>query len=552
MSTATIAPPGMRRALGVVRLSVSSGGQTGDETQKRRITKQAYADEVNLVGFAEDIDVSASLSPWLRPTLGEWLNKRKDDFDVLYVFKLDRIVRSTKDLCALLDWCDEHGKSLVSVEERFDFSSDMGRTFVKILSVLAEAELNAIKARIRASREAMREAGRWAGGLVPFGRVAVKDGDGFTLALCPEYGPVLVEMIRLFIASKSFGVVCDWLNAGGVPTPMDIARIRAAAGTSTTRLGEDKAKPRGAKWSPTSVQAVLVSRSLLGEYVRADGTVVRDSDGNPVMRSEPVIDESEWLILQEVLALVKYTKGPSTTSPVRGVLFCDGADYEHPLYWAKGGKTPRQQARIRCQGKESKGLKRCEGHSWIAENLYKLIGASLVAQVGSAPVMERKARVDDSKAVRIAVLDAQADQLMKEHRAGKLSRSEYRALEDKVLDEREALTNAPEAQPVEEWHATGETYGEWWNRATREERREKLISWGVKVYAGKSGVRFEYGENFPAKPFLSSIGFSGEPPAADVAQVIDLESKTIRVTNNRTGEVTTLPLPWGDRVTLAA
>ncbi|MGD6754290.1 recombinase family protein [Streptomyces sp. BH105] len=549
-TTALLTPP--LRAIGAVRLSVGSGGQTGDDTQKRRITKRADADEAVFVDFCEDIDVSASLSPWLRPSLGDWLNNRRDEFDVIYVLKIDRIARSIKDLCALLDWCDEHGKSLVSIEEGFDLGTEWGRTIAKILAVLAEAELNSIKARIRASREAMRAAGRWPGGLVPFGRVAVKDGDGFTLALCPEYGPVLLEMIRLFMACKSFGVVADWLNAGSVPTPQDIARIRAAAGTSTTRLSEEKAKPRGAFWTATSVQAVLNSRSLLGEYVRADGTIVRNPDGTPVMRSEPVLDEAEWTQLQDTMALVKYTKGPSEVSPVRGLMFCDGSDYDHPLYWARGGKKVIKPARIRCQGHRPSGKKPCPGHSWNAEKLYTLIGATLKAQIGAAPVMERRTSVDDSRAVRIAVLDARADQLMKEHRAGKLSRAEYRRLEDEVLDEREALTNAPAAKPVEAWTTTGQTYAEWWDAATRDERREKLISWGVKVFAGPLGVRFEYGDAFPAQPFVPSIGFGSEAPAADMAQVIDLTTGTIEVTDTRTGEVCTVPLLWGDRVALAA
>ncbi|MFC8196629.1 recombinase family protein [Streptomyces sp. NPDC057298] len=539
-----------QRALGVVRLSVGNVGQTGDDTQRRRIAKRIDADEAAFVGFAEDIDVSASLSPWLRPALGDWLNNRRDEFDVLYIFKIDRIARSVKDLCALLDWCDEHGKSLVSIEEGFDLSTPWGRTIAKILAVLAEAELEAIKARVKASREALREAGRWAGGLVPFGRVAVKDDDGYTLALDPVYGPVLLEMIRLFIACKSFSVVSDWLNTQSVPTTQDIARMRAAAGTSTTRLDREKAKPRGTLWNPTSVQNVLTSRSLLGEYVQADGTVARNADGSPVMRSEPVLSDAEWLTLQGIVNLVKYTKGPSDVSPVRGWLFCDGSDYGHPLYWVKGSKR-NQAARIRCQGNKSKGRARCEGHSMAAEPLYSLMEATLKAQIGGHSVMERRTVEDDSRAIQVALLDAQLDQLTKELQAGKLSAVEYGKHVGKVAADREALTDAPTAKPMEEWYPTGQTYGEWWDNATREERREKLIAWGVKVYAGPSGVRFEYGENFPAEAFVTGVGWSSEPPQ-EAQVIIPGVTQTSEVTHIPTGEVTTVPLLWGDRVTLAA
>ncbi|MET7760576.1 recombinase family protein [Streptomyces sp. NPDC005393] len=262
------------RALGMVRLSVGNENQTGEETQRTRISKRADAEEMELVDFAVDIDVSASISPWMRPSLGDWLNNKRDQFDHIIILKIDRIARSVRHLSDIIEWCEANGKGLISCEEGFDLSKPWGKTIAKILAVVAEAELDAIKARNKASRETMRRTGRWPGGFVPFGRRAVKGEEGCTLELDPEYGPRLIEMIRRFIAKPSFSAVADWPNEQGVPTAQDIARIRAAAGESTTRLAAPK--PRGSRWMATTVQAVLTSRSLLGEYVRANGTVVRN------------------------------------------------------------------------------------------------------------------------------------------------------------------------------------------------------------------------------------------------------------------------------------
>jgi DNA invertase Pin-like site-specific DNA recombinase len=291
------------RALGVVRLSVGNENQTGEETQRTRISKRADAEEMELVDFAVEIDVPASISPWMRPSLGDWLNNEKDQFDHIIILKIDRIARSVRHLSDIIEWCEANGKGLISCEEGFDLSKPWGKTIAKILAVVAEAELDAIKARNEASRETMRKTGRWPGGLVPFGRRAVKGEEGFTLELDPEYGPTLIEMIRRFIEKPSFSAVADWLNDQGVPTAQDIARIRAAAGESTTRLADPK--PRGSRWTATAVQAVLTSRSLLGEYVRANGSVVRNDDGSPVMRSEPVLNEEEWTKLSEAVVSVK-------------------------------------------------------------------------------------------------------------------------------------------------------------------------------------------------------------------------------------------------------
>ncbi|MEU1552854.1 hypothetical protein ABZ517_09040 [Streptomyces scabiei] len=65
------------RALGVVRLSVGNENQTGEETQRTRTSKRADAEEMELVGFAGDIDVSASISRWVSPPLGTGSTTRR-------------------------------------------------------------------------------------------------------------------------------------------------------------------------------------------------------------------------------------------------------------------------------------------------------------------------------------------------------------------------------------------------------------------------------------------------------------------------------------------
>jgi site-specific DNA recombinase len=275
---------------------------------------------MELAGWAIDIDVSGSTSPWMRPSLGDWLTNRRDEFDHIIVLKIDRIARSVRHLTELMEWCEANGKGLISCEEGFDLSKPWGKVVVQILAVVAEAELDAITARIKASREAMRKQGRWPGGLVPFGRRAVKGSDGFRLELDPEHGPVLKEMIRRFIEKPSFSGVAQWLNEQGMPTVQDVARMRSARGESTTRLVAPEA--RGRKWLPTAVQSVLTNRSLLGEYQTTDGSVLRADDGSPIMRSQPVLEPEEWAILQDAVNSVKYKKPRGSSSPLLGVTFC--------------------------------------------------------------------------------------------------------------------------------------------------------------------------------------------------------------------------------------
>ncbi|MEU1822484.1 recombinase family protein [Streptomyces abikoensis] len=478
------------RALGVVRLSVGNENQTGEETQRTRISKRADAEEMDLVDFAVDIDVSASISPWMRPSLGDWLNNKKDQFDHIIILKIDRIARSVRHLSDIIEWCEANGKGLISCEEGFDLSKPWGKTIAKILAVVAEAELESIKARTKASRETMRKSGRWPGGLVPFGRRAVKGDDGFTLELDPEYGPVLIDMIRRFIEKPSFSAVAEWLNEEKVPTAQDVARIRAAAGETTTRLADPK--PRGSKWTPTGVQAVLTSRSLLGEYARKDGTVVRNDDGSPVMRSEPVLNDEEWATLSEAVASVKYKKQKGSTSPTVGVTFC--LLCKSPVYFAKGDPSKSKRDRYRCNGNKSKGIKACPKQTFWADDLYPWLEDTLLGEIGHLTRMDSTTTIDDSRAAKLAVIDGKMNQLTKELQKGTVDATAYASQIAALAQDREKITTQEGPKPVTVWTSTGESYADWWQRVDAEERRVFLKKHKVKAYFGSDVLAIDPGD----------------------------------------------------------
>ncbi|BFO15124.1 hypothetical protein SHKM778_15120 [Streptomyces sp. KM77-8] len=356
--------------------------------------------------------------------------------------------------------------------------------------MVAEAELDAIKARNKASRATMRKTGRWPGGLVPFGRRAVKGEEGFTLELDPEYGPRLIEMIRRFIEKPSFSAVADWLNEEGVPTAQDIARIRAAAGESTTRLAAPK--PRGSRWTPTTVQAVLTSRSLLGEYVRANGSMVRNDDGTPVMRSEPVLNEEEWTKLSGAVASVKYKKQKGSTSPTVGVTFCLLCGSS--LYFVKGDPARGKRARYRCHGNKSKGIQPCPKQRFWAEDLYPWLESALLGEIGHLERMESKTTIDDSRAAKLAVIDGRMNQLLKELQQDEINAAAYASQVASLAQEREKVTNQEGPKPVTVWTGTSESYAEWWEGSSVDERREWLKKYKVKAYFGHDVLAVDPGD----------------------------------------------------------
>jgi len=69
------------------------------------------------------------------------------------VAKLDRLTRSVKDLCELLERFERRGVALVSVAESLDTGSAAGRLVLNIMAAVSQWEREAIGER---TRDAMR------------------------------------------------------------------------------------------------------------------------------------------------------------------------------------------------------------------------------------------------------------------------------------------------------------------------------------------------------------------------------------------------------------
>src|SRR5262249_4103641 len=73
--------------------------------------------------------------------------------DAVIVAKLDRLTRSVKDLCGLLELFEKRGVALVSVAESLDTGSAAGRLVITIMGAVSQWEREAIGER---TRDAMR------------------------------------------------------------------------------------------------------------------------------------------------------------------------------------------------------------------------------------------------------------------------------------------------------------------------------------------------------------------------------------------------------------
>lgn len=105
-----------------------------------------------------------------RPEFQRMLNDaKKEKFDILICYRLDRISRSITDFSATMDLLQQYNISFISIREQFDTTTPMGRAMMYIASVFAQLERETIAERIRDNMLQLARTGRWLGGVTPTG-----------------------------------------------------------------------------------------------------------------------------------------------------------------------------------------------------------------------------------------------------------------------------------------------------------------------------------------------------------------------------------------------
>lgn len=105
-----------------------------------------------------------------RPDLQRMINDIKC-YDVVLVYKLDRLSRSQKDTLYLVeDVFKKNGVDFASIQENFDTSTPLGMAMLGIMATFAQLERETIKERMSLGRRGRMQKGLWrAGSNVPTG-----------------------------------------------------------------------------------------------------------------------------------------------------------------------------------------------------------------------------------------------------------------------------------------------------------------------------------------------------------------------------------------------
>jgi site-specific DNA recombinase len=183
------------QAIGYVRVSTDRQAEQGVslEAQEAKIRAMATVQGAELLDVI--VDGGESAKSLNRPGLQRLLDLiNAGKVEAVIVAKLDRLTRSVKDLCGLLELLEKRKVALVSVAESLDTGSAAGRLVITIMGAVSQWEREAIGERTRDALRHKRSKGERVGNIAFGSRLAA---DGEHLEVDPAEQAALAEIRRL-------------------------------------------------------------------------------------------------------------------------------------------------------------------------------------------------------------------------------------------------------------------------------------------------------------------------------------------------------------------
>lgn len=157
-----------------------------------------------------------------RPDFQEMMAQiREGGVNRVIVYRLDRISRSVLDFAGLISEFQKYGVEFVSVTERFDTSTPIGKAMLMIVMIFAQLERETIQQRVVDAYRSRSRKGFYMGGRVPYGfelKDTVIDGVRTSMYVTKPDEIKVVQLIYSMYAEPqtSFMDIINYLKECGI------------------------------------------------------------------------------------------------------------------------------------------------------------------------------------------------------------------------------------------------------------------------------------------------------------------------------------------------
>lgn len=255
----------MKRAAIYIRVSTQEQAQEGYSVgeQKERLVAYCKAHDWLIADIYADAGYTGSNLK--RPGIQKLISET-DKFDLVLVYKLDRLSRSQRDTLYLIEEVFlPNTVDFVSMQESFDTSSPFGKAMIGLLAVFAQLEREQIKERTKMGRVARAKAGlHHGGGYIPIGY----NYENGHLTINPYEAEQVKKIFSWYLEGASLKTIADRLQDAGY----------------TTRYGDYTS------W--TTIRNILENKTYLGNIHFADVTVENTH--------EALVTEEQFNMVQKI------------------------------------------------------------------------------------------------------------------------------------------------------------------------------------------------------------------------------------------------------------
>lgn len=202
----------MKRAAIYIRVSTLEQAQEGYSVGEQRERLIAYCKAKDWLIADIYVDGGYTGSNLNRPGVQKLIDET-DKFDLVLVYKLDRLSRSQRDTLYLIEEVFRpRGVDFISMQESFDTSTPFGKAMIGLLAVFAQLEREQIKERTWMGRVARAKTGLYhGGGYIPIG-YDYEDGN---LVVSPYEAEQVRKIFEWYLAGSSLKAITDQLHEAG-------------------------------------------------------------------------------------------------------------------------------------------------------------------------------------------------------------------------------------------------------------------------------------------------------------------------------------------------
>ncbi len=267
----------LRRAALYIRVSTQEQKTEGFglENQRRRLLSHVNDNvALNLItnenSIYEDVHTGSESN---REGLQRLITDvRANKYDVVIVWKIDRLSRSLKDLLEIFEELQKHKVSFISVEESIDFSGPIGNLIFQIFGAIAQFERELIKNRTYSGKIQSALMGNYTGSSIPYGYKAAKNpsGKGKKLKIIPQEKEWVERIYQWYI----------YEDMGYLQIAKKLNELNVNRGNHNTKREKSK------KWTSVHIKTIITQPLYRGEFVA-------NNKGN----NGEELPESEWTIV---------------------------------------------------------------------------------------------------------------------------------------------------------------------------------------------------------------------------------------------------------------